>query len=276
MSLRIPYFIIYLFKKFKIYELAKKIYRNYFLYSGILKNDIESIIFFRSNNIKHGLFLDVGCFKGSKIDQFLNINKKLQIIGIEPFEKYFKKLVSKYKNFSNVEIYNYAITNKKSIKKKFFYNKKKNDKEAFSLIKSTKLDKFMYVKSCKLDNFINRKPQIIKIDTEGSEISVIKGAQKIIKKHRPIFFIEVTNFTLQKILRDFNQNKYLVFVYEYTFFKKKLQNNWTKHNLICNDVYKKKIYRPDDILKDKNQEFMFNLICFPTECRKIFEDLYSI
>ena len=79
MSLRIPYFIIYLFKKFKIYELAKKIYRNYFLYSGILKNDIESIIFFRSNNIKHGLFLDVGCFKGSKIDQFLNINKKLQI-----------------------------------------------------------------------------------------------------------------------------------------------------------------------------------------------------
>jgi hypothetical protein len=61
------------------YELAKKIYRNYFLYSGILKNDIESIIFFRSNNIKNGLFLDVGCFKGSKIDQFLNINKKLQI-----------------------------------------------------------------------------------------------------------------------------------------------------------------------------------------------------
>ena len=133
MSFKIPYFIIYLLKKLKIYELSKKIYRNYFLYSGILKNDIESIIFYRSTNIKHGLFLDVGCFKGSKIDQFLNINIKLKIIGIEPFEKYFKKLVLKYKNFPNVEIYNYAISIINFLKKNFFITKKKLIKKLLAL-----------------------------------------------------------------------------------------------------------------------------------------------
>jgi hypothetical protein len=275
MSFKIPYFIIYLLKKLNIYELSKKIYRNYFLYSGILKNDIESIIFYRSTNIKHGLFLDVGCYKGSKIDQFLNINIKLKIIGIEPFEKYFKKLVLKYKNFPNVEIYNYAISNNKFLKKKFFYNKKKIDKEAFSLIKRQKLDQFTYVKVYKLDNFITRKPQIVKIDTEGSEFSVIKGAKKIINKYRPIFFIEVTNLTLKKILREFDKNEYLVFVYEYTFFKKKLKNNWIKNNIIKSNIFEKKIYKPEDILKNTNKEYMFNLICFPKECEKIFEDLYN-
>ena len=147
------------------------------------------------------------------------------------------------------------------------------DKEAFSLLKNSRLNKFIYVKTLKLDEFLNDKPKIIKIDTEGSEIDVINGSQKIIKKYRPIFFIEVTNLSFRKIVQKFKKNNYLIFIYEYTFFKKDLHNNWIKSNLIQNNVFDIKIYKPEEMLF-KQKKFMFNIICFPKENKKTFEDLY--
>ena len=272
MTIKVPAVLIILLKKLKIYEFSKKIYRQYFLYSGIIKNDIESILFYRSCNEKNGIFIDVGCFKGSKIDQFLNINKNLKIIGIEPFKNYFEKLSLKYRNFSNIEIFNYAISDKNNFKSKFFYNKKKVDKEAYSLLKTPKLNKFIYVKTIMLDKFINRAPKIIKIDTEGSEVNVINGSKKIIKKCRPIFFIEVTHLTLKKIEKKLKKKNYLVFVYEYTFFKRDLTNNWVKTNLIQNNIYDLKVFKSEEILM-KGKKFMFNLICLPKENKKIIKDL---
>ena len=272
MTIQVPAILIILLKKLKIYEFSKKVYRRYFLYSGIIKNDIESVLFYRSYNEKKGLFIDVGCFKGSKIDQFLNINKNLEIIGIEPFKNYFEKLSSKYKNFSNIKIFNYAISDKNNLKSKFFYNKKKVDKEAFSLLKTPKLNKIAYVKTIMLDKFINRKPKIVKIDTEGAELKVINGSKKIIESCRPIFFIEVTHLTLKKIERKLKKKNYMIFVYEYTFFKRNLTNNWVKSNLIQNNIYDLKVFRSEEILM-KGRKFMFNLICLPKENKKIIKDL---
>ncbi|HSY76221.1 MAG TPA: FkbM family methyltransferase, partial [Bacteroidia bacterium] len=49
----------------------------------------------------------------------------------------------------------------------------------------------------KLDDFVKDKqiPKIdlIKIDTEGFEINVLKGAEETLKKNMPILFIEVDN-----------------------------------------------------------------------------------
>jgi FkbM family methyltransferase len=51
------------------------------------------------------------------------------------------------------------------------------------------------VESCTVDSFIfergNPFPQLIKIDVEGAELSVLKGAVKTLEVHRPIFVVEI-------------------------------------------------------------------------------------
>ena len=51
------------------------------------------------------------------------------------------------------------------------------------------------IKSCTLDSFIfdraNPSPQLIKIDVEGAEISVLKGAVKTLEVHKPTFVVEI-------------------------------------------------------------------------------------
>ena len=44
----------------------------------------------------------------------------------------------------------------------------------------------------KLDNFLNKlnRLKLLKIDVEGMEISVIKGASELIKKFRPMIYVE--------------------------------------------------------------------------------------
>src|SRR5262249_23233076 len=58
----------------------------------------------------------------------------------------------------------------------------------------------------KLDNFNFDKCDIIKIDVEGWEIDVLLGAQELIRKFRPIMWIEIeeTNFeNVANVLKDF-------------------------------------------------------------------------
>ena len=61
-------------------------------------------------------------------------------------------------------------------------------------------------KTCKkqisLDSFCeenNIVPELIKIDVEGSEINVIGGAEKILKKYRPKLFVSIHPFRLDRL-----------------------------------------------------------------------------
>jgi len=47
----------------------------------------------------------------------------------------------------------------------------------------------------KLDDIYNGVPSLIKIDVEGHELQVLKGATDTIKNHRPTIIIEIINFT---------------------------------------------------------------------------------
>ena len=66
-----------------------------------------------------------------------------------------------------------------------------------------------------------------------------------------------------------------MFIYEYSFFKKKLYNNWKKNNLVQNNVFEQKIYSINEIKKFKFKNFMFNVICVPNEYCYKFKDLLN-
>ena len=267
----IPKWIFSILKLLGIYNIIKFFYKNFFAYSGIVKNNIQTILFYRSFKIKKN-FLDVGCFEGSKIDIFLNIDKEIKVIAFEPFKKYYFFLKKKYKKKKNIKIINKAISNK-NLSSYFYYNNKEIDKEAFSLIKSKNLNHKFIVKNVKLDEFYSFKPGIIKIDTEGAELKALKGCKKILNELKPIFFVEVTNKSFTRVKKFMSKRNYKVYIYEYNFFKKQISNLWRKDNVIQNDHYLRKIYHINNLRKFKYKKFMFNIICFPSQHYSNFKSL---
>jgi hypothetical protein len=89
----------------------------------------------------------------------------------------------------------------------------KEDNETESIIYEVKTDT--------LDNFTKEKniiPDVIKIDVEGHELSVLKGAENFISKHHPTLIIEIEqrhhkNIHIESVFESFNQNGYKCYYY---------------------------------------------------------------
>ena len=83
------------------------------------------------------------------------------------------------------------------------------------------------VKTDSLDNFVTQqvlKPDLIKIDVEGHELSVLKGAANYIAQHHPTLIIEIEqrhhqNMDIELVFTDFKQQGYQC----YYFSKKAMQ-----------------------------------------------------
>ena len=149
-------------------------------------------------------------------------------------------------------LYNFALSNKNGeanlrIPKRFKTANKSNYEELYKLgcatihEKNTFKDeiKICKVKTIKLDDIIkNRKIGFIKIDVEGHEKNVIKGASKIIKKNKPNMLVEIEErYTKEKLKKTINFINNLG--YKSYFFHRnklvsttKLKNAKSKNNYI--------------------------------------------
>ena len=176
----------------------------------------RKIIFFFKNNIKDDLhtLIDVGAHKGETIQEFLSNFKIKNIYSFEASPKTFTKLnikLNKIKrnfNQTNIEIFNLGIGNANSnnifyelpdsnsstfnlIDQKSSYFKRKNKILSFFFKKKFNIKK-KYISQIKLSQFIKNKElikiDILKIDTEGYELEVIKGLEEKIKIVNFIYF----------------------------------------------------------------------------------------
>ena len=71
-----------------------------------------------------------------------------------------------------------------------------------SLPKSNRTKEFTEVNVLKLDDFLKNEniiPDVIKLDTEGSEFDIIQGGKKFLKKHRPLIFLETHTQLLNEL-----------------------------------------------------------------------------
>ena len=148
-----------------------------------------------------------------KILKKLNIkNIKVKPYGIDKFNKYYDIYFPRYKFFSkNLDLITYT-----------FYNKKK-------LIEQIDLDflfksnieiikKKIYLKKI---GKIKTKIDLIKIDVNGHELSVVKGLNQIIKQDRPALIIETGDdiTSIEKYLKKYGFNKYFFSNKKHKFFK---------------------------------------------------------
>ena len=206
---------------------------------------------------KFPIIVDIGGNRGESIKNFLKYNENIKIFSFEPKKKSFDYIKKKYKK-KNVKIFNYGIgtqiksvtlytpticgyefsglssTDFKNLKFRlnFFFNK---INKKFKLIKEK-------INIQKLDKF-NLKPDLIKIDTEGSELDVIKSSLKTIKKYKPLIIVEFNHVNFLNIKKILIKLDYKDYIYEKNNFKilnKKIINQISKRTNLTNIIFAKK------------------------------------
>jgi FkbM family methyltransferase len=133
---------------------------------------------FLDDYLKNGdLFVDIGANIGAY--SILAASKGAKVIAIEPIPSTFKILKKNIllNNFeASVDVYNKAISDEKE---KLNFS---NNLDALNhvLTKSEHYPDIINISAIKLDEILNgRIPKFIKIDVEGFETKVVKGAEKI-------------------------------------------------------------------------------------------------
>ena len=233
---KISYYIIFrLIRKFLATDIIVKIY-NFKVFGSIKKNktsyfllkkcefgdhkELETIKKFSNKN--KILFIDCGCNYGFYSFYAASLSKKNLIISIEASKetsKEFRKNL-KLNNFGNVRFENSAISN--SDNDYILFNESKNDWESshihnkfhsysVSKVYTIKIDTL--IKSINFNDFLT----IIKLDVEGNEMNVLKGATNFIEKTSPFIIIEISKY----IFENKNNIEYLknfLLNYEYSMY----------------------------------------------------------
>lgn len=155
-------------------------------YDRLTKDVITKSLKINSNAI------DVGCHKGEILDLILKHAPSGKHYAFEPIPDFYNALKLKYA--SRCEIFPFALSDQPG---ETTFNYVKNA-PAFSGIKKRKYEvqnpdvQELHVKVESLDHLIPSSAQIdfIKIDVEGGEFGVLKGAADLLKRCKPIVVFE--------------------------------------------------------------------------------------
>ncbi len=136
--------------------------------------------------------IDVGCHKGEILDIVLKVSPEGKHFGFEPIPYLYKDLKKKYNG--KATILPYALSEKNGYST---FQHVKNA-PAYSGIKKRKYNtnhpdiEEINVELKRLDDIIDSSTKIdlIKIDVEGAELLVLKGATELIKRDKPYIIFE--------------------------------------------------------------------------------------
>lgn len=187
--------------------------------------------YLNEDNININNWLDVGSHKGLYTDFILSNFKIKKGYLFEPQKEIFKFIKKKYKNVKNIYPYNFAISNINK-KQKIFINKHDltssltqiNEKNLYLKIKAKlfggnlkdMITNQYLVKTISLANFFNQKNikqiDLMKIDTEGHELNVLKGLKDkinlvkniLIEFHNNKIYVNYDNKKIHKFLEKNN------------------------------------------------------------------------
>lgn len=148
-----------------------------------------------------GIFLDIGSYNGLFSIVLGKKYPDLKIYSFEPNPSNFTRTNHNISlnNLDNISVHNMGISNKNGILD--FYVPKDLSLTTVSSFNSSFFDNHSNTPSIKkevrvtsIDSFCNENgiyPQFIKIDVEGHEHEVFRGAQNIISTNKPIILCEI-------------------------------------------------------------------------------------
>ena len=225
-----------------------------------LSNKIDKEIIFAEKILNHKRrFLDIGANVG--IYSYLFSNKFKHIESFEPIKEITYRLSAL--NKKNIRQHHVALSNKRG-NLKFFIPIVKGIliPPLASLEKRLKPYEIRKISVKKLDSFKFTKVDLIKIDVEGHEYKLIKGAIKTIKTNYPLIICEIEQrHSSISIYKTFKLIEKLG--YEGNFFKKGKLKKLSKFSY-NND---QKLYLNDV----ENKNYINNFIFIPKKKKKFFK-----
>lgn len=154
-------------------------------------------------------FIDVGASIG--MWTFFVANKNVETHAFEPNQMSFGILEKIARHYPNVKVYPYALGEKEYVANLNVHSYPGHD----SILQHSKdFWREVPVKVRTLDSFHLEDIGLIKIDTEGYEVPVLKGAQQTIKRNKPRLVIEVH----EPMEKEQKRICALLKIYGYTWF----------------------------------------------------------
>lgn len=204
------------------YELDISDYMEYVLYFGI-DAEPRNVL---NNLIKNDtVILDIGTNIGETLLNFAKINQNGMNYGFEPVPYLYKRAIKNISlnKFLNIRVNNIALSDKEE--SLFFQMPTNNNSGGIAMSKNTNIGS-QEVKAIKLDDFLLKnsisKVDFIKIDVEGFEMNVLKGAVETLKTHKPTMFIELDDKNLKK--QNSSAKELVVFLINIGYTIKHAQN----------------------------------------------------
>ena len=159
--------------------------------------------------------IDIGAHVGISVDHWSTLFQ--QVHAFEPMPAHYECLIKNTKNLSNVQCYNFALGDKTGSRQGTYRTSKNTG--TFQMID----ENFGRHQSCavlhdiqchKLDEFTFSNVDFIKIDVEGWEFEVLKGAMNTIRTHKPVMMVEYTGGNHPKSLHTYDNDQYLKLIQE--------------------------------------------------------------
>nr|WP_294906013.1 FkbM family methyltransferase [uncultured Lacibacter sp.] len=185
-------------------------------YDSQTKQIIRKVCTANSNTV------DVGTHNGDILDLLLQQSPGGTHYGFEPLPVFYRSLISKYMQQENIVLYDLALSNSNG-STSFNYvtsNPSYSGIKKRNYDRSNETDETIEVRTAKLDDVLfsaNKKIDFIKIDVEGAELGVLKGAEQLIKRDRPVIVFEcglggtdVYNTTPDDLFSFFSSMEYKV------------------------------------------------------------------
>lgn len=138
--------------------------------------------------------LDVGCHKGEILDLFLHYAPQGTHYGFEPIPGLYDGLLKKYAGLQNCRLLDIALSDKKGTSA---FNYVVSNPSYSGLLKRNydhpnEQDTLITVRTERLDELLPRDMPVamIKIDVEGGEILVLRGAVETLARCKPVVIFE--------------------------------------------------------------------------------------
>jgi FkbM family methyltransferase len=145
--------------------------------------------------------IDIGAYIGTWARTFSKmVGRNGRVIAFEPVPQNYNLLVKLCKHYKNIHIYNFALSDKNyCVEMKVPKNKRVTSMAAISHAANQMTEE--WISNCfdircdakRLDNIISpdTKISLIKCDVEGHELQVMRGAEILLLRDRPVVVIEI-------------------------------------------------------------------------------------